>query len=398
MGEIRLQTTIAAEPVGPARGPASPVPLPSQPDPQAVPATVAANTDKAAIKHLDSGRQAVVVSLPFDESQIDKQAQRLIDAAMKPGRIFGQNLDAPKLGQNLAQVLREDPAAAQVAARVLSQTEDNQVINALLASTTDASLKALAGNDQGKAFLRQAYTSLNALYTTPEECRGMQRIMGVMSERYGPLATFEFNPPADFNAALKANNSTLQKLSEASRVCSTRYDHYEATVSLKSPEQALNIFKSFAADLNNVGDRAFDLMENFTLRGGDDKSVLPKVGDIYDIDILGPDNGAVMVGSSAFGHEGGHFSIVTITEKGKNGLHPENGVREFGFTNNKNGTYTFYTTGASRGLNNVIHIAGGIPQEVSAKGLIQGFVDKSMDIGGKLVKGLSYDQTDPLLK
>lgn len=397
MGEMRINKAAYDAVANTASTRQTPGTAPAVPAQQPAP-TPAPAGDRSQVRQAPGGHSMPMISL-LDDDQIESRAQNLIEAHYKPVLIFGRNLDEAGLGVHLARELR-DSAKAAVVARVLDKVADNEVICALLGKLSDDKLKTLAGSDDGKALLTQMYRSLNSVFRTAEECRGQLRIMGAMSPLYGPLATFEFNPPQAFTDALRAKGVKLQKLSEASNLSNTRYDNYEATVRLDKPEQALDLFKKFAANFNAVGDKWFSTMEVFTLRGGDGKTVLPKVGDIYDINILGPDNGAVMVGSAEFTEQAGHVTIVTITEPPGTGygVHPENGTREFGFRNNADGTTTFYTSGASRGLNSMIHLAGAYPQMWSAQGLINGFVEQAVkDYGAEVTKPLTSEMKDPIL-
>ena len=67
------------------------------------------------------------------------------------------------------------------------------------------------------------------------------------------------------------------------------------------------------------------------------------VGAVVSIDMGGPDNGSVVVSKST------PTSWIFSTIKDPlNGLHPVSGNREFGYTKNADGSYTFYTKGVDR--------------------------------------------------
>ena len=71
----------------------------------------------------------------------------------------------------------------------------------------------------------------------------------------------------------------------------------------------------------------------------------PAIGDIYDIDLAGPDNGSVVLVELA----PDHVVFQTITTKfSETGSHPECGARAFGVERNADGSVAFYTRGASR--------------------------------------------------
>lgn len=64
---------------------------------------------------------------------------------------------------------------------------------------------------------------------------------------------------------------------------------------------------------------------------------------VIAIDIKGPDNGSVIV--SKYSSTG--WTFTTIYDP-KYGTHPVSGNRDFGYTQNANGSYTFYTRGVDR--------------------------------------------------
>lgn len=66
-------------------------------------------------------------------------------------------------------------------------------------------------------------------------------------------------------------------------------------------------------------------------------------GTIINIDILGPDNGSVIVSESS----PNHWIFTTIFDP-KYGTHPVSGNREFGYEHNIDGSYTFYTRAVDR--------------------------------------------------
>lgn len=67
------------------------------------------------------------------------------------------------------------------------------------------------------------------------------------------------------------------------------------------------------------------------------------MGAVIAIDIAGPDNGSVIVSHSS----SDKWTFSTIYDP-KYGEHPVSGNRDFGYTDNGNGSYTFYTRGVDR--------------------------------------------------
>ena len=104
------------------------------------------------------------------------------------------------------------------------------------------------------------------------------------------------------------------------------------------------------------------------------------LGSIYDIDILGPDNGAVLVTDIELAAERGYMSVATIWTP-ELGIHPENGTRTFGYFNHPGGVTTFYTQGHSLGTT-VFHKIGEPAQTWSWQGLMHGFAEFAVLVGG----------------
>ena len=67
------------------------------------------------------------------------------------------------------------------------------------------------------------------------------------------------------------------------------------------------------------------------------------IGAVIAIDIKGPDNGSVIVSGSS----SDKWTFTTISEP-KYGAHPVSGNRDFGYIQNPDGSYAFYTRGVDR--------------------------------------------------
>ncbi|QZH74746.1 MAG: hypothetical protein JY451_13970 [Erythrobacter sp.] len=160
------------------------------------------------------------------------------------------------------------------------------------------------------------------------------------------------------------------------------YDEYSVLISgMPSNVSAGEYIRRFSNDFNGtVNNGLFNAMNMFSKRTSGD----PKLGDIYDIDIAGPDNGSIVVVaiSSGFGTSDaeGWFDIQTITCK-KYGTHPEYGAREFGFEKVDQG-YKFYTRGVSRPENALVRIGGKFPQAASWSALMKGISTSISQLGG----------------
>lgn len=157
------------------------------------------------------------------------------------------------------------------------------------------------------------------------------------------------------------------------------YDNYSVIVEKMplgiTPEAFL---LELLKDLNGtVKNKTFDDLNEFTRRSKD----TPKIGDIYDIDIEGPDNGSVVL----TGLTNSYFIFSTIeTKLSETGKHPEYGSREFGFERNADGTITFYTRGASRPGDFLIEHIGARKQAQSWNSLIAGIKAGIEQRGGQV--------------
>ena len=139
----------------------------------------------------------------------------------------------------------------------------------------------------------------------------------------------------------------------------------------KTPEAFL---KDMARDLNGtIKNDRFDLVNIFSRRRGGE----PEIGDVIDIDILGPLNGSVVLVAS----EPTYFIFQTV-DSVKMGTHPENGSREFGFERSETGL-RFYTRAVSRPGNYLLGLGGAAPQQEGWTSLMRGISDRINGLGGK---------------
>ncbi len=128
-----------------------------------------------------------------------------------------------------------------------------------------------------------------------------------------------------------------------------------------------------ARDLNGTVKNAdFNRINVFKRRRSGD----PIVGEIIDIDILGPDDGSVILAEL-----GPTYFVFQTIECPQTGTHPENGSREFGFERN-GAVVTFYTRGVSRPGNFMVGIIGSVPQRKGWTSLMQGIADQITARGG----------------
>jgi hypothetical protein len=154
------------------------------------------------------------------------------------------------------------------------------------------------------------------------------------------------------------------------------FDSYESTIDKMPPGVTPEKFlRDMMRDLNGTVDNTgFNVINKFSRRGDGD----PAVGDIYDIDILGPVNGSVILSEVA----DDHFIFTTI--KTPTDTHPEHGSREFGFERNEDGSVTFYTRGASRPHDVLTDLFGDLPQATGWTRLMRGIEDSIKTAGGSV--------------
>jgi len=95
----------------------------------------------------------------------------------------------------------------------------------------------------------------------------------------------------------------------------------------------------------------------------------PRPGEIYTIDMWGPENGDVVLSDKS----PAHFMFTTInTGRRGHGEHPLYGNREFGIESNPDGTVTFYTRGASRSAGIAERVLSPTPQDRTWKAMMNG--------------------------
>lgn len=181
-------------------------------------------------------------------------------------------------------------------------------------------------------------------------------------------------------AAIADSSAKFQTLADGSGTYV--YDEYTVTILKMPPDLTAEAYLlEFAKSPNTaVNNGAFNTINKFTKRTTTD----PKIGDIYDIDIMGPDNGSIVLValSGAFGNKTGdaYFDIQTISCD-KYGSHPENGAREFGFEYVADGVM-FYTRGVSRPGNFAVRAAGAAPQMASWTAMMKGISEAIRARGG----------------
>jgi hypothetical protein len=180
-------------------------------------------------------------------------------------------------------------------------------------------------------------------------------------------------------ASKNDQSAKFQKLSEG--VGPYVYDEYAVVIDgMPSALTAESYLKEMALAPNGaVNHGAFDAINVFIKRM---KSSVA-IGDIYDIDIAGPENGSIVLValSAGFGVStvSSWFDIQTI-ECDKYGSHPECGAREFGYEYTSGGV-KFYTRGVSR-PSNIAMMAGAAPQLLGWTAMMKGISESIRRRGG----------------
>ncbi|MCG5054679.1 MAG: peptidoglycan-binding protein [Myxococcales bacterium] len=173
---------------------------------------------------------------------------------------------------------------------------------------------------------------------------------------------------------LTGSNSVFQLLRDGAG--DYIYDEYSVVVEVMPADKTAEQFLAdMAMDLNGtINNPDFDTINVFRRR----RKGSPEVGEIIDIDILGPENGSVMLVERA----PDHFVFQTVDCE-PYGSHPENGSREFGFERLGGGRFRFYTRGVSRPGNFITRLAGAIPQRKGWTNLMLGIAAGINRLGGR---------------
>ncbi|MBL4684247.1 MAG: hypothetical protein JKY37_06640 [Nannocystaceae bacterium] len=175
-------------------------------------------------------------------------------------------------------------------------------------------------------------------------------------------------------AAVTKADGTLQTLSGGTSYMV--YDDYFVLVDRLPPGVTAEAFVLLlASDLDaTVNDTTFRAVNVFTRRA----SGAPKVGEIVDIDIGGPDNGSVMLTDLQ-----PLYFVYTCINTSWGGEHPEYGSREFGAEKLSDGRVKIYTRAVSSPTNAVIGLAGAMPQQTGWARLMRGIANTITARGGQ---------------
>lgn len=194
------------------------------------------------------------------------------------------------------------------------------------------------------------------------------------------------------NPALAKTNDHTAKFMELSQgVGPYKYDEYSIIIdSFPANLHPITYLKEFAISPNKaVKSTVFNIANKFKKRSPGRLAL----GDIWDINILGPDNGSIVLVKTSNNLVSGSplisigasadtwFDIQTIECK-RYGTHPECGAREFGFEKLPNGV-KFYTRGVSRSYMH-IHRPGTPIQNLSWKNMLNGIANELIRRGATI--------------
>ncbi|MDJ0843957.1 MAG: Calx-beta domain-containing protein, partial [Crocosphaera sp.] len=196
------------------------------------------------------------------------------------------------------------------------------------------------GDEPGSGFIKQiqsieGHEILN-LFSFCNENSPFHRLL---DETYDPIIFQRLSDLGD----------ELQPLGDSLAVFApwANYDEYKITINSELLPTNFNpqtFLATWAMDMNSVpqgtGAETFRDINEFST-----SSQPLTLGDVIQIDILGPDNGDVMITQITDTYFRASTIDTGLSGTYKNGSHPVSGSREFGFVENESGSVTFYTRG-----------------------------------------------------
>jgi hypothetical protein len=369
-----------------AEGALGPAPLVSSAGNAAVLRALAADAPPAALGQLLTGRGAnrAVARLAASGTRgLMRRTDMEIEARETMRSIDERVNNALQLGPDALAALLLSPATDWEEQQVRWRAADragNDALNAVVRLAGDAaSIRRLGATSPtgGVLMIVGRRLRLNGQVADAE------RIVGALiSTAHAHLLGESAVGSTAVQAALGPHSATVQSVTGGSG--SVVYDEYSIVMDSMpaglTPEQYL---QEMAQDLNKaVGSSTFDDINVFSRTAADKARGAPAVGDVYDIDIKGPDNGSVMLIEST----SNHFIFQTVTVP-QTGTHPEYGSREFGFERLDGGAVRFYTRGVSRPSSEMTGIVGAPIQEKGWTAMLNGIGATLASRGGALRAG-----------
>lgn len=246
------------------------------------------------------------------------------------------NLDETALGKDLGN---RDPKLVNETFNQLGDGNRDDVGLSYAQNMSDDRIRELAGTEEGQKTLRRVIGDLNTGQVYQSEAEQVQRLGKLLGGKHSRL--LDDTLPEAAAKGVKDAGMTHQPLKNGNGRID--FDDYSITVDKMppgvTPEEFLRRLRN---DPNGaIPGENFKGWTEFARRG--DPKADAKPGDIYDIDMYGPENGSVVLRDSA----PDHFTVSTVHGPPYS-EHPIYGNREFGFEKNDDGSTTFYTRAADR--------------------------------------------------
>ncbi len=274
--------------------------------------------------------------------------------------MWGLDLDEKGLGADLAALLPADPKLVVDVFKLLSFNDTDDVAYAIhVAVPDDAELARKLRPYPHVA--RLLVTCLQSGSTDDNEAKAIERFTRAGSAAHDRLAREPWAGTPAFKAALASAGARIQSNRDGhGDLIQDQYTIDVASMPLGLTPEAL--LQQLVVDINGtVKSSTFDGINTFHRRPKVGNSGGPAVGDIYHIDMAGPDNGSVMLVELT----PDHFVFQTVWTK-EDGDHPENGARQFGFERLSTGVIQWYTKGTSRPV--LMPLAGSVGRHAQESG------------------------------
>lgn len=334
---------------------------------------------RSAKPHPRQDNSASTVRAEADQVTLSSRARKLIGERTS---FFG--LDESRLGNDVA-AMSVTSDGVKMGNAVLDQVNwgnRDDVSSLAISKMSDDQLQALASRPEGKALLQRMAGFSNSGHVSKFDGRQAARAGRFAYDKFGPMMNDELSP--ELRDAIQNSGSTHQSLKDGAGPI--KFDEHTVTIDKMPPGMTPEQFlKEFAKDPNKmVNDPYFSLINRFDRRSDVGE---PKVGDIYDIDIFGPQNGDVILKEVT----GDHIDVATLNTE-RHGEHPEYGYRRFGFERNEDGSVDFYTRGVSRTQevlwdNGFMAHRGGTVQDYDWSRLVTGIGNNIERMGGDMRDG-----------
>ena len=291
----------------------------------------------------------------------------------------GLNLIEDELGAYLLTLLPQNVDLVDRTLDTLGSTDRDDVAFYMASGASDEQIQSIAAQGGGE-LIHRLMQELQSGATSGDEAKQMERLVRLGSPDYARLRGEEASKDSRVEEGLESEDASLQSIEDGSG--DYIYDEYSVIIDAMPADLSPEAFLTeMTVDLNKaVNDDMFDYINTFARRPTTEQ---PEVGNIYDIDILGPDNGSVVLVDRTANRV--VFRTITTNAAGSGdhtGSHPEYGSREFGFEAMQGGGIKFYTRGASRPRNAAVGMAGKLPQATGWTRLMRGISDAIEARGG----------------